>query len=322
MSVTILAIESSCDDTSASVIQDAIILSNVVSSQLEHKTHGGVIPELASRKHLNNIDLVIEESLQKAEIKIENLSAIAVTRGPGLLGSLLVGLSFAKGLAIRLGIPLIEVHHMQAHILAHFIDDPKPPFPFLCLTVSGGHTQIVRVDDYFDMTILGQTLDDAAGEAFDKVGKMIGLPYPAGPIIDRLAKAGKDKFTFATADVPGYNYSFSGLKTSVLYYLHNNINDICASLQANIVQALMAKLTKASEDTGIRHIGIAGGVSANSGLRLRLNQMAQSVGWNVYTPALKYTTDNAAMIAIAGHYKYIQGDFSDLQMIPFAKGGF
>lgn len=330
---TLLAIESSCDDTSVSIIKDAEILSNVVSSQIDHTKYGGVIPELASRKHLNNINIVVKEALGKSKIKTEDIDAIAVTRGPGLLGSLLVGLSFAKGLALNLNKPLIEIHHMQAHILAHFIDEPRPEFPFLCLTVSGGHTQIVQVDDYFDMKILGETRDDAAGEAFDKVGKMIGLDYPAGPIIDKLAQDLVPTLTFPIADVPDLDFSFSGLKTAVLYflrkeiardpnYIQTNLSNICASVQHNIVATLTQKLIKASHATGITRIGIAGGVSANSGLRHKLSELSVSENWQVYRPAIKYTTDNAAMIAIAGHYKYLAGDFASIDMIPFAKGGF
>lgn len=330
--IFILAIESSCDDTSASVIEDGIIRSNEVATQEMHKTHGGVVPELASRIHQENITLVVDVALKKANVKVQDLSAIAFTKGPGLMGSLLVGVSFAKGMSIGLGIPLIEINHMEAHILAHFIDEPHPQFPFLCLTVSGGHTEIVRIDDHLSMVRLGKTLDDASGEAFDKTGKMLGLDYPAGPIIDRLAREGKPVYTFPKPKIPDLDFSFSGLKTAILYFLRaevkkspsfieDHLKDICASVQESITQILLEKLITAAEKTGIREIAIAGGVSANSGLRKKVTDSAVELGWNVYIPQLQYCTDNAAMIAMAAHYKYLASQFAPLDISPDVRLG-
>ena len=315
----ILAIESSCDDTGAAIICENAIISNVVASQKIHELYGGVVPELASRAHQQNIVPVVDQALKQANITKENLKAIAYTRGPGLMGSLLVGGSFAKSFSQSLDIPLIEVNHMQAHILANFIEDAndeKPTFPFLCLTVSGGHTQIVKINDYFDMEILGETIDDAAGEAFDKAGKILNLPYPAGPIIDQKSKIGDPKkFKFAKPKVDGLNFSFSGFKTSVLYFIQKevkinpnfieeNIDDLCASIQHTIVNILMEKVKKASEETGINQIAIAGGVSANSEIRQRLKDGETTFGWKTFIPKFAYTTDNAAMIAMVGSLKY------------------
>ena len=315
----ILGIESSCDDTAAAVIQNHKILSNVIANQKIHQNYGGVVPELASRAHQKNIVPVVHEALKVAGIAKENLGAIAYTRGPGLMGSLLVGSSFAKSLSLALGIPLIEVNHMQGHILAHFIEDAnweKPGFPFLCLTVSGGHTQIVKINDYFEMELLGETIDDAAGEAFDKAGKILGLDYPSGPIIDKLAKEGNPgKFKFTKPKVEGLNFSFSGLKTAILYFIQNetkknenfiqeNLNDLCASIQKTIVDILMEKILLASEKTGINQIAIAGGVSANSEIRTRLKELENSMNKKVFIPKFEYTTDNAAMIAMAGQLKF------------------
>ena len=328
--ITILSIESSCDDTSAAIIRDGSVLSNVTANQTVHNQYGGVVPELASRQHLQNIIPVIDIALGNANILKSELDAIAFTRGPGLLGSLIVGVSTAKSLAFSLGIPIIEVHHMHAHILAHFADEPKPDFPFLCLTVSGGHTQIVRVDSYRDMEILGTTIDDAAGEAFDKTGKMLGLEYPAGPIIDKLAKLGKHTFTFPEPQVDVLDFSFSGLKTSILYFLQRemaansnfiteNINDICCSVQTTIVNILLKKLKKASEITGIKQIGIAGGVSANSFLRSELLRLGEKLGWQTYIPAFEYCTDNAGMIGVAAYFKYLDQDFAHQTVTPQAR---
>lgn len=315
----ILAIESSCDDTGAAIICENAIISNVVASQKIHELYGGVVPELASRAHQQNIVPVVDQALKQANITKENLKAIAYTRGPGLMGSLLVGGSFAKSFSQSLDIPLIEVNHMQAHILANFIEDAndeKPTFPFLCLTVSGGHTQIVKINDYFDMEILGETIDDAAGEAFDKAGKILNLPYPAGPIIDQKSKIGDPKkFKFAKPRVDGLNFSFSGFKTSVLYFIQKevkvnpnfieeNIDDLCASIQHTIVNILMEKVKKATEETGINQIAIAGGVSANSEIRQRLKDGETTFGWKTFIPKFAYTTDNAAMIAMVGSLKY------------------
>ncbi|MEG0931887.1 tRNA (adenosine(37)-N6)-threonylcarbamoyltransferase complex transferase subunit TsaD, partial [Algoriella sp.] len=315
----ILAIESSCDDTGAAIICENAIISNVVASQKIHELYGGVVPELASRAHQQNIVPVVDQALKQANITKENLKAIAYTRGPGLMGSLLVGGSFAKSFSQSLNIPLIEVNHMQAHILANFIEDAndeKPTFPFLCLTVSGGHTQIVKINDYFDMEILGETIDDAAGEAFDKAGKILNLPYPAGPIIDQKSKIGDPKkFKFAKPKVDGLNFSFSGFKTSVLYFIQKevkvnpnfieeNIDDLCASIQHTIVNILMEKVKKATEETGINQIAIAGGVSANSEIRQRLKDGETTFGWKTFIPKFAYTTDNAAMIAMVGSLKY------------------
>ena len=325
----ILGIESSCDDTSAAIIQGNKILSNIAANQEIHNEYGGVVPELASRAHQQNIIPVVQKSVSKANIQQKDISAIGFTRGPGLLGSLLVGTSFAKSLAMSLKVPLIEVNHLQAHILAHFIDDanPLPPkFPFLCLTVSGGHTMIVVVKDYFDMEIIGKTIDDAAGEAFDKIGKIFGLDYPAGPIIDRLAKLGnKDAFQFNKPRIENYNYSFSGIKTSVLYFIQKevqknanfiaeNLNDLCASVQKTLVEILMNKLEKAAKELNINEVAIAGGVSANSGLREAMQKNAEKLGWNIYIPKFEYTTDNAAMIAMVAKLKFDRGEFTDLSV--------
>ncbi|WP_417360502.1 tRNA (adenosine(37)-N6)-threonylcarbamoyltransferase complex transferase subunit TsaD [Galbibacter sp.] len=324
--VYILAIESSCDDTSAAVLLNDQVLSNVVASQKIHEEYGGVVPELASRAHQQNIVPVVHQALSKANIDKKQLSAIAFTRGPGLMGSLLVGTSFAKSLSLALDIPLIEVNHMQAHILAHFIkekDTPKPEFPFLALTISGGHTQIVKVSNYFEMEILGETLDDAVGEAFDKSAKILGLPYPGGPLVDKLAREGNPKaFPFPKPKVQDLNFSFSGLKTAVLYFvqkqtkfqsnfIEENLADICASIQYTIINILMDKLKKASNITGIKHIAIGGGVSANSGIRKALKDGEKKYRWKTYVPKFEYTTDNAAMIGIVGYYKYLDKDFTD-----------
>ena len=328
--VCILAIESSCDDTSAAIWKDGEILANCVASQAIHKEYGGVVPEVASRAHQVNIVPVVEAAIQKAGIRKQDLSAIAFTRGPGLMGSLLVGVSFAKAMALSLEIPMIEVNHIQAHILAHFIDDPKPSFPFLCLTVSGGHTQIVRVDSPLEMQIIGTTIDDAAGEAFDKTGKLLGLDYPAGPVIDRLAKEGTAVYQFTEPQLPNLDFSFSGLKTNILQFLQKNVrknptfisdnlNDICASVQDRIVSILMNKLTKASEQTGIKQIAIAGGVSANSGLRSALQDIGTKNGWEVFIPQFQYCTDNAAMIAMTAYYKYLAADFVGQDITPLAR---
>ncbi|ADX68418.1 MULTISPECIES: tRNA (adenosine(37)-N6)-threonylcarbamoyltransferase complex transferase subunit TsaD [Weeksella] len=323
----ILGIESSCDDTGAAIILNNRILSNVVANQEIHQQYGGVVPELASRAHQQNIVPVIDLAIKKANIHLKDLKAIAYTRGPGLMGSLLVGSSFAKSMSLALNIPLIEVNHMQAHILAHFIEDAneqKPSFPFLCLTVSGGHTQIVKVNDYFDFELIGQTIDDAAGEAFDKAGKLLNLPYPAGPIIDKKAKLGDPhRFEFNKPKLANYNYSFSGLKTAILYFLQKetkkdpnfiekNINDLCASIQYTIVNILMQKLEKASLDLGIKQIAIAGGVSANSGIREAFLANEKTLGWKVFLPKFAYTTDNAAMIAMVGQLKYERQLFGNI----------
>jgi len=313
---TILAIESSCDDTSAAIIQDGVVKSNVTASQRIHEKYGGIVPEVASRKHQYNIIPVVTAALSQADVSQEDLSAIAVTRGPGLLGSLIVGVSFAKALSISLDIPIIEVNHMMAHVLAHFAEDPKPAFPFLCLTVSGGHTQIVKVSSPADMDILGTTIDDAAGEAFDKTGKIMGLKYPAGPEIDKLAQKGKPVFEFPEPKIQGLDFSFSGLKTSILYFLKaqlkenplfidENLEDICASVQNRIVTILINKLVEASKQTGIKEVAIAGGVSANSGLRKAFEEAGIQHGWNTFIPAFQYCTDNAGMIGVAAHYKCI-----------------
>ena len=326
----ILAIESSCDDTSAAVIKDGKVLSNVTATQKIHEKYGGVVPEVASRKHQTNIIPVIKAALDKANVSQQELSAIAVTRGPGLLGSLIVGVSFAKALSLSLNIPIIEVNHMMAHVLAHFAEDPKPGFPFLCLTVSGGHTQIVKISSPSEMEILGTTIDDAAGEAFDKTGKIMGLKYPAGPEMDKLAQAGEPKFEFTEPKIDGLDFSFSGLKTSILYFLKaqlkdnpnfidENLEDICASVQDRIVSILMNKLKSAAIQTGITEIAIAGGVSANSGLRKALLNTGKQEDWNTFIPAFQFCTDNAAMIGIAAHYKYELGEFSDLTMVPDAR---
>ena len=324
--IYILGIESSCDDTSAAVSLNTQILSNVISTQKIHEIYGGVVPELASRAHMQNIVPVINEALNKAGITLAKIDAIAFTRGPGLLGSLLVGTSFAKSLSLALEKPLIDVHHMKAHILAHFIDneqDNKPTFPFLCLTVSGGHTQIVQVNSYYDFEILGTTIDDAAGEAFDKCAKIMGLPYPGGPLIDKYAQIGDDKrFQFNKPQVGGFDFSFSGLKTSFLYFIEKekkknpqfideNLNDLCASLQRTIIEILIQKLELASEKTGIKTVAIAGGVSANSGLRNRLKSYEQEKEWKVFIPEFQFCTDNAGMIALTGYFNYLDNRFVD-----------
>lgn len=330
MGPTILAIESSCDETSASIIINGKLLNNIIASQNVHHKYGGVVPELASRAHQRQIVTVVEEAMQTADIKNEDLDAVAFTRGPGLMGSLLVGVSFAKGLALSRNIPMIEVNHMQAHILAHFIGgaEKAPRFPFLCLTVSGGHTQLVVVRDYLEMEIIGETQDDAAGEAFDKAAKILGLPYPGGPLIDQYAREGNPaKFKFPNTDMPGFDFSFSGIKTAFLYFIRdekekdatfveNNLNDICASIQSKIVKMLMDRLEEAATHTGIRHIAVAGGVSANSALRNELAQRGAKLGWQTYIPDFQYCTDNAGMIAMAAHFKYLQGDFSSLDVSP------
>ena len=323
--IYILGIESSCDDTAASVICNGQLLSNVVANQKIHEEYGGVVPELASRAHQQNIVPVVDQALKQANITKDQLHAIAFTKGPGLMGSLLVGTSFAKSLAFGLNIPLIDVNHMQAHILAHFIDEEgfdKPPFPFLGMTISGGHTQIVKVNHYFDMVVIGQTIDDAVGEAFDKSGKLLGLGYPAGPQIDKLAKLGNpEAFKFTKPRVDGLNFSFSGFKTAVLYFvqkqvklnpdfIEENLNDICASIQYTIIGILTDKLKKAVTETGISHIAIGGGVSANSGIRQALKDGEVKHGWTTYVPKFEFTTDNAAMIAIVGYLKYLEGDFA------------
>lgn len=328
--ITILAIESSCDDTSAAILRDGEILSNCVASQTVHKEYGGVVPEVASRAHQANIVPVVEMAFQKAGIEKSALDAVAFTRGPGLMGSLLVGVSFAKALALSLDVPMIEVNHIQAHILAHFIDAPQPDFPFLCLTVSGGHTQIVLVKDYLEMEILGTTIDDAAGEAFDKTGKLLGLDYPAGPIIDQMAKKGTPVFDFTEPNIPKLDFSFSGLKTNILRFLqknnrHNpnfiqeNLADICASVQDRIVSILLNKLKKAVEQTGVKNIAIAGGVSANSGLRNTLETIGTQNDWKVFIPKFEYCTDNAAMIAMTAYYKYQKQDFVGQNIAPLAR---
>ncbi|RNL55396.1 tRNA (adenosine(37)-N6)-threonylcarbamoyltransferase complex transferase subunit TsaD [Pedobacter jejuensis] len=327
----ILAIESSCDDTSVAICNNGKITSNVIANQTIHENYGGVIPELASRVHQQNIVPAVHQALIKANVTKQDINAVAFTRGPGLLGSLLVGVSFAKSFALALNIPLISVNHMHAHILAHFIDDPKPSFPFLCLTVSGGHTQIVLVRDYFDMEIVGETLDDAAGEAFDKTAKILQLPYPGGPLIDKHAQSGNPKaFKFAEPKIDDLNFSFSGFKTSILYFIRKqeqenanfiaeNLNDICASVQFSIIQILMNKLKKAAKQFGITEIAIAGGVSANSGLRNTLQETAVELGWKVYIPAFQYCTDNAGMIAIAGYHKFLKQDFVGQDVSPMAR---
>lgn len=330
MSVTILAIESSCDDTSAAIIRDGEILSNCVANQTAHAEYGGVVPEVASRAHQVNIIPVVDLALKKAGVSKEELNAVAFTRGPGLLGSLIVGVSFAKSFAMALDIPMIEVNHMQAHVLAHFAEDPKPNFPFLCLTVSGGHTQIVLVRDYLDMEVLGTTIDDAAGEAFDKTGKILGLPYPAGPQISKHAREGKPVFSFTEPRIPDLDFSFSGLKTSILYFLQKkvkenpnfvqeNLPDICNSVQTTIVNILMKKLKKAAKQTGIKELSIAGGVSKDWMLREQLEVVGKEEGWNTYIPAFQFCTDNAGMIAVVGYQKYLKGEFVGQDISPVAR---
>jgi len=332
----ILGIESSCDDTAAAVIRDGKLLANIVANQHIHKAYGGVVPELASRAHQQNIIPVVDQAIKLASIRKEDISAIAFTRGPGLMGSLLVGTSFSKAFAMGLNIPLIEVNHMQGHVLAHFIDTPEdspkhPAFPFLCLTVSGGHTQIVVVKDHFDMQVIGETIDDAAGEAFDKAAKIMGLPYPGGPLIDKHAKSGNPKaFKFTKPQIPELNFSFSGLKTGFMNFINNGLakdpefvekhrDDICASIQSTIISILMDKLKKASAQTGIKQIAIAGGVSANSGLRNTLMELQKELDWEVFIPKFEYCTDNAAMIAITGYYKFLKQEFASQETIPLAR---
>ncbi len=329
--MNILAIESSCDDTSAAVISNGKICSNIVAGQLIHELYGGVVPELASRAHQQHIVRVVDKAIQVANITKKDLNAIAFTRGPGLLGSLLVGTSFAKAMALALDIPLIEVNHMQAHVLAHFIDEPCPAFPFLCLTVSGGHTQIVLIKDYAIMEVLGETQDDAVGEAFDKTAKLLGLPYPGGPLVDKHAQIGNPlAYEFPLSEMPKYNFSFSGIKTSILYFLKKrvadnpnfvaeNLNDICASVQHTLVRMVLQKLRRAARELNIKEVAIAGGVSANSGLRKTLYEMGEKEGWNVYIPDFQYCTDNAGMIAMAAHFKYIKNDFSSQDVSPLPR---
>ncbi|KQW98993.1 tRNA (adenosine(37)-N6)-threonylcarbamoyltransferase complex transferase subunit TsaD [Flavobacterium sp. Root420] len=332
--VFILAIESSCDDTAAAVLHNDKVLSNVVANQLIHNQYGGVVPELASRAHQQNIVPVIDAALRKANVQKEQLTAIAFTQGPGLMGSLLVGSSFSKSLSLALQIPLIAVNHMHAHILAHFIDEEgfdKPQFPFLALTISGGHTQIVKVNGFFDMEIIGETTDDAVGEAFDKSAKILGLPYPGGPLIDKYAKEGNPKaFAFTKPKVPGLDFSFSGLKTAILYFIQKkkienpnfieeNLNDICASIQYTIIEILMDKLKLAVKETGIKQIAIGGGVSANSGIRTRLKESESKYGWTTFVPKFEYTTDNAAMIGIVGYQKYLSSRFETSAVVSKAR---
>ncbi len=355
MQTTILAIESSCDDTSCAVLRDGLLLSNVIAGQKVHEEYGGVVPELASRAHMQNILPVVDTALKRAGVSREEVSAIAFTRGPGLLGSLLVGTSFAKGMALALNIPLVEVNHLQGHIMAHFVEPSEqyrmtvpalqgveirhPEYPFMCLLVSGGNSQIVKVEAYDKMSIVGQTIDDAAGEAFDKCAKVLGLPYPGGPWIDKLAKEGdKNKYPLAKPNMPGYDYSFSGLKTSFLYTLRDMMKaagvesveelsaqvpklkeDLCASLQSTIIDILLNKLKKATRDAGIRRIAVAGGVSANSALRAAMQDLGRRMQWDVFIPPFSFTTDNAAMIAQAGYYKYLAHDFCPITATPYAK---
>ncbi len=334
--IYILGIESSCDDTSAAVLRNGVLLSNVTASQEVHKAYGGVVPELASRAHQQNVVPVVDQAIQRAGITKEQLTAVAFTRGPGLMGSLLVGVSFAKGFARSLGIPMIDVNHLQGHVMAHFIkesddDHSAPPMPFLCLLVSGGNSQIVKVNAYNDMQVLGQTIDDAAGEAIDKCSKVMGLGYPGGPIIDRLARKGNPHaFTFSEPHIPGLDYSFSGLKTSFLYnlrdwvkedpdFMEHHLEDLAASLEFTIVDILMKKLKLAAKQTGIKHVAVAGGVSANNGLRNAFKDYAERFGWTIYIPKFSYTTDNAAMIGITGYYKYLDGDFCAIDAPAFSK---
>jgi N6-L-threonylcarbamoyladenine synthase len=342
--ITILAIESSCDETSASICKDGKILSNVIASQSVHEKYGGVVPELASRAHMENIVPVVDEALKVAECSLQDISAIAFTQAPGLIGSLLVGTQFAKSLALALDVPLIAVHHMQAHVTANLIADEKPAFPFLCLTVSGGHTQIVLCESPTKMKVLGETIDDAAGEAFDKTAKLLGLPYPGGPLIDKYAQQGNaERFKFPEPQIPELNFSFSGLKTSILYFLKNagtslvfkeeflateedqikfvaeNLNDICASVQSRIVSILLNKLKKAAKQTGVKDVCLAGGVSANSGLRNSFVEMGAKHQWKTFIPSFEYCTDNAAMIAVAAYYKFLENDFAELSAVPSAR---
>lgn len=336
MSVIILGIESSCDDTSAAIIKDQVMLSNVIASQAVHESYGGVVPELASRAHQQNIIPVVYEAIRRANITQDKISAIAFTNGPGLIGSLLVGNSFAKGFSLALGIPMIEINHLQAHVLAHFIkqspdDHNQPQFPFLCLLVSGGNSQIVLVKSHKEMEIIGQTIDDAAGEAFDKCAKVMGLPYPGGPHVDRLAKEGNpDAFTFHKPQIKDYDYSFSGLKTSFLYlvrdrlkenpnFIEENRADLCASIQRTVIEILMHKLRKAATDLKINNVAVAGGVSANSGLRKAFEEHARKYHWNIFIPPFSFTTDNAAMVAITGYYKYLEQEFAPIDTAPFSR---
>lgn len=328
---TILAIESSCDETSASVCVDGKILSNYIANQKVHEQYGGVVPELASRAHMQNIVPVVDVALSTANCQLSSVDAIAFTQAPGLIGSLLVGAQFAKSLSLALNKPLIAVHHMQAHVMANLIDDPKPEFPFLCLTVSGGHTQIVQANSPYDLKVIGETIDDAAGEAFDKSAKLLGLPYPGGPLIDKHAQKGNaSAFKFAEPQIPGLDFSFSGLKTSVLYslqakqkedpdFIQKHLDDLCASIQSTIINILMKKLKKAVLQTGINNVCIAGGVSANSGLRLALKEWGDKYHWNTFIPQFQYCTDNAAMIAITAYYKYLNGEFVTLDVSPTAR---
>lgn len=329
--INILAIESSCDDTSAAVISNGKVLSNLVATQKVHEQYGGVVPEMASRAHMQNIVPVVDVALKQAGVFKNELTAVAFTQSPGLIGSLLVGACFAKSFAQASGLPLLAVHHMQAHVLAHFIDEPHPQFPFLCLTVSGGHTQIVLCRSHLDMEIIGETQDDAAGEAFDKTAKMLGLPYPGGPLVDKLAQTGNPhKYKFPVSDIKDYGFSFSGVKTAVLYFLQEqkkvnpyfveeNMNDICASVQHTIIKTLLIKFEQAAKEYGVQHLGIAGGVSANSGLRAAFADMCSKNGWQAHIPQFQYCTDNAAMIGITGYYKYLNGDFADMSISPTAK---
>lgn len=330
-STIILAIESSCDETAAAVLRNGQVLSNIIATQKVHEQYGGVVPEIASRAHIENIVPVVDVALKEAGVGKKELSAIAFTQAPGLIGSLLVGACFAKGFAQALDVPLIAVNHLRSHVLAHFIDDPKPQFPFLCLTVSGGHTQLVLCHDHYHFEVLGTTLDDAAGEAFDKTAKMLGLPYPGGPLVDKYAREGNsERFEFPIASIPGLDFSFSGIKTAVLYFLQKgnkndtdfvqrNLSDICASIQHTIIQTLMHKLERAAEQTGAKHVGIAGGVSANSGLRAALEKRGKELGWTTNIPQFQYCTDNAAMIGIAAHYQALVGDFAPLSVVPSAR---
>ncbi len=328
---TLLAIESSCDETSAAVCMNGKILSNIIVNQTVHEKYGGVVPELASRAHLQNIVPVVDTALKNANVELSAVDAFAFTQAPGLIGALLVGAQFAKSLSLAFDKPLITVHHMQAHVLANLIPDNKPGFPFLCLTVSGGHTQIVLCEDFLQMKVIGQTLDDAAGEAFDKSAKLLGLPYPGGPLIDKYAQQGNpNKFKFPEPQIPELNFSFSGLKTAILYFIqekkkknenfiNENLNDICASVQQRIISILLNKLKKAAEQTGIKNICIAGGVSANSGLRRSFEELGKQLDWKTFIPPFEYCTDNAAMIAITAYYKYLAGEFADLSVSPSAK---
>ena len=331
MNTVILAIESSCDETSCAICKDGVILSNIIANQKVHEQYGGVVPELASRAHIQNIVPVIDKALSTANCKLSTVNAIAFTQSPGLIGSLLVGSQFAKSLSLSLNIPLIAVHHMQAHVLANLIDDPKPSFPFLCLTVSGGHTQIVLCESPSKLKVIGETIDDAAGEAFDKSAKLLGLPYPGGPLIDKYAATGNaDRFKFPEPQIPGLDFSFSGLKTAILYFLQEhtkenadfvqeNLADICASIQKRIVSILLNKFKRAAQQTGITDLCIAGGVSANSGLRNAFTEMGNRNSWNTFIPKFEYCTDNAAMIAITGYYKFLNKDFASLNVSASAR---